>query len=52
MKANKLPTHVRITVGELFGKYDVNQNGELERNEIKLALHDIYKRLGVNNEVT
>ena len=49
MKGGKLPAHVRITVGELFGKYDLNQNGELERNEIKAALHDIYSRLGLKN---
>lgn len=52
MKGGKLPAHVRVTVGELFGKYDVNQNGQLERGEIKTALHDIYSKLGLTNEVT
>lgn len=52
MEQSKLPTHVRITLGELFAKYDLNQNGTLERNQIHLALTDIFKRLGVHNGVT
>ena len=48
----QVPSHVRVTVGELFNRYDVNNNGELGRDEIKLALSDIYRRLGISNNVS